>query len=160
VITTLHTVLSDPDPARKKVIQLLSERSKILVTMTRDSARLLQKVYDIPRNKITVIPHGAPKVSKRSRTRVLRKLGLEPGYFYLVITGLMSPNKGVDLVIRALPDILKKHPNVKLLVVGQTHPSFLQYASEAYRKGLVNLSKKLSVDKAITYVTNIFRLRH
>jgi glycosyltransferase involved in cell wall biosynthesis len=152
IISTLHTVLPYPDPARKAVTREIAERSAMVVTMSQDSKRILCADYQIAENKIVVIPHGVPKKVNKSRPSILKGLGLDPDNFYLVITGLISPNKGVDLVIQALPKILAKHPNVRLLVVGQTHPQVLASEGEGYRDSLKAIAKKLSVDGAVTFV--------
>jgi len=152
VFTTLHTVLPQPDNVRKQVIQQLSDRSSALITMTNDSKNILETKYNIPSNKVFVIPHGVPEAVTRPRESTLNKLNLDPKNFYLVITGLISPNKGIDLVIKSLPKILDKHPNVRLLVVGETHPHILAHEGEKYRDKLMKLAKKLSVQSSVTFI--------
>jgi glycosyltransferase involved in cell wall biosynthesis len=152
IISTLHTVLPYPDPSRKAVIRKIAEKSAMLVTMSQDSKRILCADYQIAENKIVVIPHGVPKKVKKSRKKILKDLRLDDKSFYLVITGLISANKGIDLVIKAMPRILDKHPNVRLLVVGQTHPQVLAHEGEGYRNSLMSIAKKLKVQSAITYI--------
>lgn len=152
IVSTLHTVLPYPDPTRKAVTRRIAERSAMVVTMSQDSKRILCADYQIAENSIVVIPHGAPSKSNKNRARILKDLGLSADNFYLVITGLISPNKGIDLVISAIPNILRAHPNVRLLVVGQTHPQVLKEDGEAYRHRLKALARKLKVESAITYI--------
>jgi glycosyltransferase involved in cell wall biosynthesis len=152
VITTFHTVLPYPDPARKEVTRRIAERSVIVVTMTQDSKRILCADYQIPENRIVVIPHGVPKQPQKNRSEVLKKLGLAEDKYYLVVTGLLSPNKGVDIIINALPGILKNHPEVHLLVVGQTHPQVMAHNDETYRKSLVALAKDLKIYSSVTFI--------
>jgi glycosyltransferase involved in cell wall biosynthesis len=152
IITTLHTVLPYPDPARKQVTRRIAERSAMVVTMSQDSKRILCADYQIPESKIVVIPHGVPNKVVKSRPNILKDLNLDVKNFYLVITGLISANKGIDLVIKALPKILDKHPNARLLVVGQTHPQVLAIDGESYRQDLMSTAKKLKVRSAITFI--------
>ena len=152
IITTLHTVLPYPDPARKEVTRRIAEKSAMIVTMSQDSKRILCADYQIAENKIVVIPHGVPNKVDKSRPKILKDLNLDVRNFYLVITGLISANKGIDLVIKALPKILDKHPNVRLLVVGQTHPQVLAIDGESYRQGLISNAKNLKVRSAITFI--------
>lgn len=152
IITTLHTVLPYPDPVRKEVTRKVADRSVILVTMTQDSKRILCADYQLPENKIVVIPHGVPKQPHKSHSKLRKDLKLSEKNFYLVISGLISANKGIDLVIRALPKIIKKHPNVRLLVIGQTHPQVIANEGEGYRKSLMKIASKLKVQSAITFI--------
>jgi glycosyltransferase involved in cell wall biosynthesis len=152
VITTLHTVLPYPDPIRKAVTKRIANRSTLLITMAQDSKRILCADYQIAENKIIVVPHGAPRLPNKNRSEILKQLNLEEDKYYLVITGLISPNKGIDIVINALPEILKQHPNVHLLVVGQTHPQIIAEEGESYRNGLMALIKKLKVGHAVTFI--------
>lgn len=152
LIATLHTVLPNPDQARKNVIRKLSDRASVLVTMTQDSKRLLVTEFGIANIKVVVIPHGVPNPPLISRASVLKRLNLNPEHLYLVITGLISPNKGIDLVIRALPKILDRHPNVRLLVVGETHPQIVVRDGEKYRESLIKLADQLSVRQAVIFI--------
>jgi len=120
--------------------------------MSQDSKRILCADYQIPESKIVVIPHGVPNKVVKSRPNILKDLNLDVKNFYLVITGLISANKGIDLVIKALPKILDKHPNARLLVVGQTHPQVLAIDGESYRQDLMSTAKKLKVRSAITFI--------
>jgi glycosyltransferase involved in cell wall biosynthesis len=151
-ITTMHTVLPYPDPDRKEVTRKIANHSTMVVTMSQDSKRILCADYQIEENKIVVIHHGVPNKVGKSRSQILKDLNLNADNFYLVITGLMSPNKGIDLVIKGMPKILQKHPNVQLLVVGQTHPQVLATNDETYRKSLNALAKELGVASHLTFI--------
>ena len=152
VITTLHTVLPHPDRQRRSVIQDIARLSKRIVTMTRDSRRLLTDEFDIPAYKIAVVPHGVPAAPLDTRMNVRSSLGLDPEATYMTVTGLIGPNKGIDLIIKALPGILERNPQVRLLVVGQTHPNILALEGESYRESLMTLAEKLGVGHAIQFV--------
>jgi glycosyltransferase involved in cell wall biosynthesis len=152
IITTLHTVLPEPDEVRRDVMRSISERSTKLITMTEDARKTLNFYYDIDEKHIEVIPHGVPQPTKSDKKLVLEELGLDSNRFYLLITGLIGPNKSIDLVIKALPEIIKRHPEVTLLVVGQTHPDILAAVGEVYRESLVSLAAELSVSKSLQFV--------
>ena len=152
IITTLHTVIAKPDPARKAVIDRIAKLSLSVVTMTQSSKVILHKDYNIPESKVIVIPHGTPTIVKESRSKVLDELGLSKENFYLVMSGLIGPNKGIDLAILAMPEILKKHPEVRLIVIGQTHPDILAVQGNNYINGLNKLAKSLRVDYAVSFI--------
>ena len=119
--------------------------------MTNDSKHILVNDYEIMDNKIEVIPHGVPAPDSDSRKVVLNRLGLKDN-FYLLVTGLIGPNKGIDKIIKALPEIIKYHPQVRLLVVGQTHPEILKRNNESYRKSLIKLANDLNVGDDVIFV--------
>jgi glycosyltransferase involved in cell wall biosynthesis len=152
VVTTLHTVLPEPDSARLEVMRSISRRSSRLITMTEDAKQTLNCFYGIDEGHIEVIPHGVPQPVKRPKAVILKELSLDSHMFYLLVTGLIGPNKCIDVVVRALPQILKDHPNVVLLVVGQTHPDILAVDGEKYRESLIKLAKKLGVGHALQFV--------
>ena len=152
VITTLHTVLPEPDAIRRDVMRSISERSSKIVAMTNDAKETLKFYYDIGEKQIAVIPHGVPQPVHRDKKIVLNELALDSSRFYLLITGLIGPNKGIDLVVKALPNIIKRHPEVVLLVVGQTHPGIIATEGEVYRESLVTLANKLGVSKSLQFV--------
>jgi glycosyltransferase involved in cell wall biosynthesis len=152
ITTTLHTVIPKPDEVRRDVMHSISQRSSKLITMTQDAQKTLSCFYDIDKQHIAVIPHGVPQPIQKDKNSVRRELGLDDNFFYLLITGLIGHNKGIDIVIRALPDILKHHPEVILLVVGQTHPGILATEGEAYRESLIKLANKLGVNHSVQFV--------
>src|ERR1035438_5216712 len=152
LITTFHTVISKPDPVRKAVIKKIAKQSVAIITMTEDSKTILCRDYNIRENKISIIPHGTPKLIHRNRATILKELGLSKDNFYMVMSGLLGPNKGVDLAIRAMPNILKKHPNVRLVIIGQTHPDIFAVLGKSYMSSLTNLAKKLNVSHAVNFV--------
>lgn len=152
IITTLHTTIPDPDDIRRDVLRSISRRSSKIVTMTEDAQHTLSYFYDIEERQVAVIPHGVPRPVKRDREKVCRELDLDSSRFYLLITGLIGHNKGIDIVIKALPEIIKRHPEVMLLIVGQTHPGILAIEGEAYREKMVNLANELGVSKYLRFV--------
>ena len=152
LITTFHTVISEPDPVRKAVIKKIAKQSAAIITMTEDSKAILCRDYNIGASKISIIPHGTPKLIRKNRATILKELGLGKDNFYMVMSGLLGPNKGVDLAIKAMPDILKRNPHVRLVVIGQTHPDIFASLGKAYMSSLTKLAKKLNVNHAVSFV--------
>jgi glycosyltransferase involved in cell wall biosynthesis len=141
VVTTLHTILKAPDPVQRAVMDALVGLSERIVVMSRDGAQLLQDVHGVPSAKIDVIPHGIPMAPDR---RSKDKLGVE-GRSVILTFGLLSPDKGIEYVIDAMPAILAKHPNTVYIVLGATHPHVKQQHGEAYRHMLQRRAERLGV---------------
>ena len=152
VVATLHTVLPDPDPERRQAIRDLAERSTILVTMTSGGKRVLADKYDIPTDKVVVIPHGVPSVTPVDGALAKAALGLPVDEPIMMITGLIGGNKGINIAINALPEILTRYPKLKLYVVGQTHPDILAHSGETYRESLMKQAQDLGVADNLVFV--------
>lgn len=150
VITTLHTILSSPSLGQAQVMLELAHRSDRLVVMSEHASKLLQRVYEVPQDRIAVIPHGIPDVSFVDSAFWKDQYGLE-GLSVLLTFGLLSEGKGVEYVIRALPAILERHPNVAYVVLGATHPHALRRDGEAYRISLIRLAEKLGVQQSVVF---------
>lgn len=144
LVTTLHTVLRDPDPSQRAVLEEVSQLSDRMVVMSELAAQLLREVYAVPGDKIDVIPHGVPDLPFMDPNYFKDKFGTE-GKFVLLTFGLLSPNKGIENVIRALPAILARHSNVVYIVSGVTHPHIRKREGERYREGLAALAEQLGV---------------
>jgi glycosyltransferase involved in cell wall biosynthesis len=136
VITTLHTVLPQPEPQIREVVRRISEKSTRVVVMAETAARLLAEVYGIQQRPV-VIPHGMPAIVPRGRRRLKRQLGMDHRTI-LSTFGLVDPRKGLEYMIAAMPEIVRRHPNVLYLIVGQTHPELLKKDGERYRNELVS----------------------
>jgi glycosyltransferase involved in cell wall biosynthesis len=144
LVTTLHTVLRDPDPNQRAVLEEIAQLSDRLVVMSEQAARFLREVYAIPGGKIDVIPHGVPDLPFMDPNYFKDRFGTE-GKFVLLTFGLLSPNKGIENVIRALPAILAQHPDVVYMVSGVTHPQIRRREGERYREQLKALAEQLGV---------------
>ena len=144
IVTTLHTVLREPDANQRIILEEIAQLSDRLVVMSELAAHLLREVYEVPVGKIDVIPHGVPDLPFMDPNYFKDKFGTE-GKSVLLTFGLLSPNKGIENVIRALPAILARHPNVVYIVSGVTHPHIRKREGERYREGLVALAKELGV---------------
>ena len=137
VVTTLHTVLREPNFEQRRVMQELIARSTRLVVMTQRAKQMLQEVYQAPPAKINLIPHGIPDIPLVDPNSYKAKFGVD-GKVVLLTFGLLSPNKGIEQVLNALPQILAEFPDVVYVVMGATHPHELQERGEAYRMSLEN----------------------
>jgi len=151
VVTTLHTVLSKPSLEQLRVMQELLTLSTRVVVMTERGKSILQDVYRTPASKIDVIPHGIPDVALESSQPYKEKFGLA-GKNVILTFGLLSPNKGIEHVINALPKIVQEVPNTLYVLLGATHPHEVASHGEMYRWGLEALAKTNGVDQNILFV--------
>src|SRR5271166_6813472 len=150
VVTTLHTVLRDPRPDQRRVMQELISLSTRLVVMVERGRRMLHDIYDAPAAKIDLIAHGIPDVGFVDPTYFKDQFGVE-GRVVLLTFGLLSPNKGIEYVLNALPDILAAFPDVVYIILGATHPNELREHGEAYRVSLELLAKKNKIEKNVIF---------
>ncbi|MGD0941326.1 MAG: glycosyltransferase family 4 protein [Terracidiphilus sp.] len=144
LVTTLHTVLREPDADQRAVLEEIGRLSDRLVVMSELAAKLLREVYAVPNGKIDIIPHGVPDLPFMDPNYFKDKFGTE-GKSVLLTFGLLSPNKGIENVIQALPAILTKHPDVVYIVSGVTHPHIRRREGEHYREELQSLAEHLGV---------------
>jgi glycosyltransferase involved in cell wall biosynthesis len=154
LVITLHTVLPQPDAAQLRVMTRLIARAAKLVVMSERSAELLDKVYGADGSQITIIPHGVPDRPFGRSAQFKRKCGFE-GRQVLMTFGLLSPGKGIETVISALPAVIAQHPKALYCIVGATHPNLIAYEGEAYRERLHALAASLGVEDHIHW-TNAF----
>lgn len=150
VVSTLHTILENPDAAQRRVMNGLAMRSDRLVVMARKGCDILRKTYGVPVGKIDVIPHGIPDVAFEDSRSFKERIGMG-GRMVLMTFGLLGPGKGIEHVIMALPQIVARHPEAVYLIVGATHPHLLAREGEAYRLGLERLSRDLGVDGHVIF---------
>jgi glycosyltransferase involved in cell wall biosynthesis len=144
LVTTLHTVLREPEANQRIVLEEIAQLSDRLIAMSELAAQLLRDVYAVPNGKIDVIPHGVPDLPFIDPNYFKDRFGAE-GKSVLLTFGLLSPNKGIENVIRALPAILDRHPDVVYIVSGVTHPHIRRRDGECYREGLRVLAEDLGV---------------
>jgi glycosyltransferase involved in cell wall biosynthesis len=150
LVTTLHTVLREPDEDQRTVLEEIARLSDRMVVMSELAAQLLREVYAVPSGKIDVIPHGVPDLPFMDPNYFKDKFGTE-GKSVLLTFGLLSPNKGIENVIQALPAILAKQPNVVYIVSGVTHPHIRRHEGEIYREGLQALAEELGVSDHLIF---------
>jgi glycosyltransferase involved in cell wall biosynthesis len=144
VVTTLHTVLREPNSAQRQVMEELIRWSDRLVVMANKGAEILRETYGVPDAKLDIIPHGIPDLAFAESSSFKAQLGVE-GRLVLLTFGLIGPGKGIEHAIEALPEIVRRHPNVVYLVLGATHPQLLANEGERYRLGLKRLAEEIGV---------------
>lgn len=157
VVTTLHTVLRDPNPAQRKVMEELVRRSDRLVVMAHKGLEILCETYDVPDSKVDIIPHGIPDMPFIDSSSYKAQFGVE-GRMVLLTFGLLGPGKGIEYVIEALPEIVKRHPNVVYLVLGATHPHLVAREGESYRLGLERLAEGRGVKAHVIFYNRFVSL--
>ena len=151
VVTTLHTVLREPDAVQQTVMEELVRRSDRLIVMADKGRVMLTEVYGVPDAKIDVIAHGIPDIPFADSDTYKTQFGVD-GREVLFTFGLLGPGKGIEHAIRALPAIIERHPNVVYLVLGATHPHLLAAEGESYRLSLERLAEDTGVkDHVIFY---------
>ena len=150
VVTTLHTVLREPDPDQLAVMEEIAELSDRLVVMSQLSSQFLQEVFKVPGSKIDMVPHGVPDLPFLDPNFYKDRFGVE-GKAVLLTFGLLSPNKGIENVIRALPQILARHKNVMYIVAGATHPHVLRREGDKYRASLQALAREVGVESQVIF---------
>jgi glycosyltransferase involved in cell wall biosynthesis len=157
VVTTFHTVLRDPDDTQRRVMQELIAHSTRLVTMTARGRQMLEDIYKAPSAKIDLIPHGIPDIPFVDPNYYKDQFGVE-GRTVLLTFGLLSPNKGIENVLNALPQILAEFPDVVYIVLGATHPHELKQRGEGYRLSLEMLAMKNKVEKSVIFYNRFVEL--
>ena len=151
VVTTLHTVLREPNPDQRAVLVEIARLSDRLIVMSEQAAQFLRDIYSVPSGKIDIIPHGVPDFQFMDPNYFKDQFGVE-GKSVLLTFGLLSPNKGIENVIRAMPAILARHPNVVYIVSGVTHPHIRRRDGERYREELQALAVELGVSSNLILI--------
>ena len=150
VVTTLHTILKDPPSPEYRTMKQISELSDRLVVMSERAAEFLRELYQVPESKISLIHHGFPDVPFLDPDPCKSKFVADDKIMILTF-GLLSPNKGIEYMVDALPDIVGSHPEVLYFVVGMTHPHLKAESGEGYRLGLQLQAKELGVADNIVF---------
>ena len=150
IVTTLHTILHDPDPDQRRVLEEVTALSSRVVVMSRRGAQFLQDVYRVPSVKIDFIPHGIPDVPFVDPSFNKDLFGVE-GKIVLLSFGLLSANKGIETVIAALPSIVARYPNVVYIILGATHPHVIRNEGETYRLSLQWLAQEKNVEGNVIF---------
>jgi glycosyltransferase involved in cell wall biosynthesis len=153
VITTLHTLLVNPEPMARSVLEAILRLSDYVSVPARVGIDILEKYYGTPADKIRYIPHGCPDVPFIRSEVCKRPLGLEDR-IVLSTFGLLSRGKGVEYAIRALPPLIDDYPRILYLVIGVTHPGVRRYEGEAYRKELIDLVYSLGLERNVGFVNH------
>ena len=157
VVTTLHTVLREPSPAQRRVMDEVVRLSDRVVVMARKGAEMLRDIYGVPDAKVDVIPHGIPDIPFADSGICKAQFGVE-GRSVLLTFGLLGPGKGIEHVIEALPEIVRRHPNVVYLVLGATHPHLVAREGESYRLSLERLAEDRGVKEHVIFYNRFVSL--
>ncbi|WP_404713509.1 glycosyltransferase family 4 protein [Sphingomonas sp. MMS24-J13] len=145
VVATLHTVLEAPNDDQRRVLDKLAARASLLIVMAERARTLLQRVYRVPASKIAVIEHGVPDRGYVSPSAARQCFGAEDRKTIMTF-GLLSPDKGIENMIRAMPAILARCPEAIYRIVGATHPHLVAHEGERHRENLQALARELGVD--------------
>ena len=151
LVTTLHTVLAKPTPVQRRVLLGVVDASSKVVVMAEKGHKLLRSVYGVPAEKIEVIPHGIPEFDFVEPDMAKAKLGFA-GKPVILTFGLLSPNKGIEVMIEAMPSILARCPRAVYVVLGATHPNLVRDQGEAYRESLVERVHELGIDEHVVFL--------
>jgi glycosyltransferase involved in cell wall biosynthesis len=158
VVSTLHTVLEKPSDDQRRVLQKLCELSSRVVVMSERSRRYLIDIYGVPEEKIDFIPHGIPDMPFVDPNFYKDQFGVE-GKFVALTFGLLSPNKGIENVLRAMPKVIQQVPEFVYIILGATHPNLLRDQGETYRLSLERLAQRLDIRKHVSFYNRFVELR-
>jgi glycosyltransferase involved in cell wall biosynthesis len=157
IVTTLHTILKNPDPDQRRVFEEVATMSDRLVVMSELGSEILHNIYHVSLDKVDMIPHGIPDVPFVDPSFNKDLFSVE-GKIVLLSFGLLSPSKGIETVISALPDIVIRYPNIVYIIVGATHPHVIQQEGESYRLSLQWLALQKGVESNVIFYNRFVSL--
>lgn len=157
VVITFHSLIPDPEPRLKKVVKAIASRCEKIITMAETGVTTYEKDYGLKKSKLAIIPHGTPTIGASDGLFLKNKFGFE-GKILLSTFGLLSRGKGIEYAIKALPEIVKKYPEVIYLIIGETHPVVRKHEGEKYRNKLIQLAKKLHIEKNVKFYNKYLSL--
>jgi len=153
VVTNLHTVLPEPDQKTRDMVRALAEKSERVMVMNPIASQILSRDYDVAPRKVAFINHGAPPPSTGQREAIKQQLGLG-GKKVMCTFGLVGAGKGLEYAIQALPRLLRRHPDLVYLIVGQTHPGAIHDGVDDYREALTRMITELGVEDSVRFVNH------
>ncbi len=157
VVTTCHTLLREPDADQRRVLTELAALSARVVVMTERARAFLREIYGVPEAKIDVIAHGIPDTPFVDPNAYKDQFGVG-GRLVALTFGLLSPNKGIEHMLQAIPAILDSFPNFVYLVLGATHPALVRDQGERYRLSLERLARDLGIGKHVIFYNRFVEL--
>lgn len=151
IVTTLHTVLPAPTPAQHNVMSRIIAKSTKVIVMAEKGRELLRSVHNVPPQKIEVIPHGIPDFPFLETHHAKAKFGFS-GKTVILTFGLLSPSKGIETVIDAMPSVVESCPNAVYVILGATHPNLIRHQGEAYRESLNTRVRELGMEDHVVFI--------
>src|SRR5215468_5610661 len=158
VVTTLHTVLREPDIDQRRALMQLAALSARVVVMTGRARTFLREIYGVPEAKIDLIAHGIPDTPFVDPNPYKDQFGVGSRLVALTF-GLLSPNKGIEHMLRAVPEVLKTFPDFVYIVLGATHPDLVRQQGERYRLSLERLARDLGISKQVIFYNRFVELK-
>lgn len=150
IVTTLHTVLSQPAPAQRDVMRRIIDLSAKIVVMSEKGSEFLRAAHAVPANRIEIIPHGIPDFPFLESHHAKTKFGFAEKTIILTF-GLLSPNKGIEIMLDAMPEIIRSCPNAVYVILGATHPHLVREQGETYRDGLTARVRELGIEDHVVF---------
>ena len=157
IVTVFHTVLPNPDEKRKKIVHAIADLSDRIIVLTKNSQTILTSNYSVEKTKTIVIPHGNHNVLWEQKN-ILKNIYGFSDKIVMSTFGLISQNKGIETVLHALPEIVKKNPEVIFLVIGKTHPEIFRQDGEIYRDSLINIVQELHLENNVIFINEYLQL--
>lgn len=157
IVTVFHTVLPNPDEKRKKIVHAIADLSDRIIVLTKNSQTILTTNYSVEKTKTIVIPHGNHNVLWEQKN-ILKNIYGFSDKIVMSTFGLISQNKGIETVLHALPEIVKKNPQVIFLVIGKTHPEIICQDGEIYRDSLINIVQELHLENNVIFINEYLQL--
>ncbi len=151
IVTTLHTILQEPTARQRDVMSKIVAASTKVIVMSEKGRELLRSVHDLAPHKIEMIPHGIPDFPFLETHNAKMKFGYD-GKMIILTFGLLSPSKGIETVIDAMPGIIKACPNAVYIILGATHPKLVRHQGEAYRESLMARVRQLEIDDHVVFI--------
>lgn len=158
LVTTLHTVLAKPQSRAKEILIELGKLSAAVIVMGEEAKRRLKEIYQVPEEKTVLIPHGVPDLSRGPTDFMKKALGLGEG-LVLTSSNLITPSRGLEYAIKAMPRILKKVPGARYFILGETHPIYKARKNEIYRRSLEKLVDDLGLRKKVIFINKYLSLK-
>ncbi|CAG5068558.1 hypothetical protein DYBT9623_01289 [Dyadobacter sp. CECT 9623] len=150
LIVTLHTVLKNPSYNERAVLTEICKIAQSVVVMSQTAVDMLVAEYSVPEHKIAQIAHGVPDIQF---DQLLAKKEFKLSSKHVLLTfGFIGRNKGIETVLKALPAVVSKYPNLVYIVLGKTHPNVIRHSGEEYRIYLMGLVKKLGIEKHVIFL--------